>query len=65
MLKTYKVKVEFDIATYAKIDDCEIAQTVNKKVYEVIQQWTKSSVFPITASFTKTEVETDNARETN
>ena len=57
MLKEYKVKIEFDVATYGNFDGCEIAQAVNKKVYEVIKQWTKDSAFPITASFTKTEVE--------
>jgi hypothetical protein len=57
MLKEYKVKIEFDVATYGGIDGCEIAQSVNKKVYDVLKQWTKDSVFPITASFTTTEVE--------
>jgi hypothetical protein len=33
MIKEYKIKIEFDVATYANTDGCEIAQAVNKKVY--------------------------------
>lgn len=66
MLKEYKVKIEFEVSTYGSaIDSSDIATIINKKIYDVLQQWRKDAPYPVMPSFTNTEVGLKDARETN